>query len=201
MDEDLVFLVKADRRGRLWVGSAAGLVMQQDGRWTSFHQDHGLPHPLVRAMVEDRQGQLWVGTQQGAAVFDEASGRFRPLEKLDQDPTAVISLNIASDGSVWMGTETGVVSWREGGDVRTFTTADGLPNDVVRAVYEDQKKRLWFGTLEGLVRWSDGEMRVFGTADGLPSDTVRAVEEDEVGNLWVATNGGLGRLPLTASKL
>ena len=81
----------------------------------------------------------------------------------------------------------------------TFTTADGLANDVVNDLVVDAGGRLWFGTHDKvnaldyggtLTDKGDDTWITFITADGLGSDDVVAVLEDDGGELWFATYGG-----------
>lgn len=77
-----------------------------------------------------------------------------------------------------------------------FSQEDGLPNNQIQTIYQDQKGWMWFGTSQGLSRFDGYEFVNF-----LPSETdslslrgtlVRVVCEDRKGNLLVGTeNGGL----------
>jgi ligand-binding sensor domain-containing protein/signal transduction histidine kinase len=78
--------------------------------------------------------------------------------------------------------------------VRTYTTADGLAGDDVRAILQDARGFLWVGTTTGLSRFDGREFRTYGTADGLPHPAVNHLLQDADGTLWVATAGGLARL-------
>jgi hypothetical protein len=61
---------------------------------------------------------------------------------------------------------------------------------TTRAISEDRQGRLWFGTEQGLYRYTGGTVRRFTTDDGLPSDWVQGILEARDGALWFATNGG-----------
>jgi ligand-binding sensor domain-containing protein/signal transduction histidine kinase len=78
--------------------------------------------------------------------------------------------------------------------VRTYSAAEGLAGDDVRAILQDARGFLWVGTTSGLSRFDGREFRTYGTADGLPHLAVNHLLQDEDGTLWVATAGGLARL-------
>lgn len=78
--------------------------------------------------------------------------------------------------------------------VRTYTTADGLAGDDIRALHQDSRGFLWIGTATGLSRFDGGEFRNYGTADGLPHPSINAILQDREGALWIATSGGLARI-------
>ena len=68
---------------------------------------------------------------------------------------------VAADGTVWVSTYGSGVSHfdpaagSESGETRwtTYTTADGLADNVVQAIVVDQDGGLWFGTYSGVSRY------------------------------------------------
>ena len=70
----------------------------------------------------------------------------------------------------------------------TFTTAQGLANNIVLSITEDKTGNLWFGTEGGGVSRYDGKSFVnFTTAQGLANNNVLSITEDKTGNLWFGT--------------
>src|SRR5256885_1584638 len=72
----------------------------------------------------------------------------------------------------------------------SWKTSDGLPQNSISAVVQTQDGYLWFGTLEGLVRFNGGEFTVFNnaTAPGLTNNLIKALLEDKRdGSLWIGT--------------
>lgn len=71
---------------------------------------------------------------------------------------------------------------------------DGLVQNTVLAVAQDDRGFLWLGTEDGLHRYDGYEMTVYqarpGDPDGLQADGVHGMLVDEEGDLWVATYGG-----------
>ncbi len=77
---------------------------------------------------------------------------------------------------------------------RTYTTADGLAGDSVRALLQDSRGFLWIATSSGLSRFDGQVFRNYDVADGLPSPRVNALIETRDGTLWVGTTEGVARL-------
>jgi ligand-binding sensor domain-containing protein len=71
--------------------------------------------------------------------------------------------------------------------VRTFTTADGLANDVVNRIVGDSRGYLWFCTREGLSRFDGHGFTTYGIDDGLPSAVIYDLVETRQGIYWIAT--------------
>jgi ligand-binding sensor domain-containing protein len=79
----------------------------------------------------------------------------------------------------------------DGAQFETFTTQDGLANNVVGSLLEDREGALWVGTQGGgISRYDQAQMAVFTTRDGLPSNGVTGLE-DRHGQLWVGTAKGV----------
>src|SRR5689334_18689234 len=77
--------------------------------------------------------------------------------------------------------------------IRTYTTADGLPNSQINRIVRDSHGYLWFCTGGGLSRFDGYRFVNYGTDDGLANDTVYDILEGRDGQWWVATRRGLAR--------
>src|SRR5437870_8669147 len=75
--------------------------------------------------------------------------------------------------------------------LKTYTTADGLPHNVINKIVRDSRGFLWFCTDDGLSRFDGYEFINFGIEQGLPHPVVNDLLETREGEYWVATNGGL----------
>ncbi|MFV3127975.1 two-component regulator propeller domain-containing protein [Niveispirillum sp. KHB5.9] len=81
----------------------------------------------------------------------------------------------------------------------------GLPNDVVGAIVQDQAGFIWFGTGGGLARYDGHRFRHYtgnaGDPGSLPDSYVTALHVDSKGVLWVGTNaGGLARFDAATDR-
>ncbi|MCX7681202.1 MAG: hypothetical protein N2508_04435, partial [Anaerolineae bacterium] len=78
-----------------------------------------------------------------------------------------------------------------------LTTANGLSHNIVRAMVQDSRGFLWFGTQDGLNRYDGYTFTVFrhmrSDPRSLVHNTVQTLAVDGQGNLWVGTVGGLDR--------
>jgi signal transduction histidine kinase/ligand-binding sensor domain-containing protein len=178
-----------DRDGNVWIGGSAGLSRFRDGRFITFTRSDGLPDDEVTAVFEDREGSLWVGTGNGAlAQFSDRtltttagppSLRDHSIESVCEDP----------DGVMWFGSYRGLTRWKDGVE-KTFTVADGLPEQQVYAIHPAHDGGLWVGTHAGLVHWRDGRV----DAPVRFHREVYSLYLDRAGSLWIGTDTGLARL-------
>jgi ligand-binding sensor domain-containing protein len=79
----------------------------------------------------------------------------------------------------------------------SWTTDNGLPQNVVYAITQTRDGYLWLTTFDGLVRYDGVRFTVFdkGNSKGLVSNRFSALLEDTDGSLWIGTiDSGLTRL-------
>jgi PAS domain S-box-containing protein len=76
-----------------------------------------------------------------------------------------------------------------------LTSADGLSNDIVRCILQDDQGFMWFGTNDGLNKYDGYTFTVYrhlrSDPDSLSNSTVTALYQDRTGTLWVGTTVGL----------
>ena len=105
-------------------------------------------------------------------------------------------------GHLWFGTGGYVgssmglgagVSRYDGHTFTTFSTADGLAGNNVRAIVQDRSGHLWFGTASGVSRYDGQSFVNFTSRDGLASNYVEEIVEDSRGQLWFGTANGVSR--------
>ncbi|MBN1926868.1 MAG: hypothetical protein JW798_13640, partial [Prolixibacteraceae bacterium] len=68
---------------------------------------------------------------------------------------------------------------------------DGLANNSVRTMFQDQEGYLWFGTLNGLSRYDGQQFRTFSyslsDSTSISNNKVREIFQDGLGYLWITT--------------
>jgi ligand-binding sensor domain-containing protein len=71
---------------------------------------------------------------------------------------------------------------------KTFTTADGLVNNSVYGIVEDDEETLWFATNAGVSHYDGVTWRTYTTADNLASNHVISAFKAHDGSLWFGTS-------------
>ena len=80
---------------------------------------------------------------------------------------------------------------------RVWTTADGLPQNSVRAIVQSREGYLWLATSEGLTRFDGARLTVLDrqSLSSLPSPNISAIVLDRAGDIWIGfKRDGLARL-------
>ncbi|MAS33719.1 MAG: hypothetical protein CL610_06920 [Anaerolineaceae bacterium] len=113
--------------------------------------------PPFENMSVDRAGNLWLSNLNGFHRFDPVSEtyqRFRLLSPQGTDVWTEASLE-DRDGIIWIASREGLFRLNpETGDVRRFTTEDGLPSNYLVGILEDASGDLWSSSKKGLSRFT-----------------------------------------------
>ncbi len=181
-----------DRDQALWVGTGSlGLKRLRPTPFLAVDKAAGLPNQNVWVMEQDPRGGMWIGMDSdGIARFKD--GKVAQIIGADEGlPGKVVhSICAARDGSLWVGTDKGVVRFKDHRS-RVWDVGSGLAHNQIRSIFEDSSGAIWIGTLGGGISVIRGEdVHNYGTADGLPSLAVRWIDTDRDGRLWAITEGG-----------
>jgi len=208
LGSDNVWAVWGDGAGTVWVTTSGGGASRSDdggATWQTFTTAHGLKSNILTSVWGDGKGTVWVGTQGGGVSRSTDGGRtwqtFTTAPAATETGQGLKSHNVravwvASEGTVWVGTEGGLSRSDDGGATwQTFTTAHGLGADNVATVWGDGAGTVWAGAGAGLSRSDDGGQtwRTFTTAQGLETNAVLAVWGTADGTVWAGTEGGVSR--------
>jgi signal transduction histidine kinase/ligand-binding sensor domain-containing protein/CheY-like chemotaxis protein len=171
-----------DRRGNFWVGTAISLILldRETGARQTFESDPADPATLsangVSVMFEDDAGRFWLGTLSGGLnQLDRDTGLFTRYLHDPGDPTSLSSNTVldiyqARDGTLWVGTTRGLNRFDpDAGTFVAYREKDGLPNDFVYGILNDDAGGLWLSTNLGLARFDPRTLAVksYDRADGL----------------------------------
>jgi len=200
--------ILADRAGRLWMGTKAGLAVWSgtDRRFLTTNDNVMLP--AVRALAQTPDGTVWAGADDGTLYRCETNRleAFRPRDALVEQP--IYSLAADESGTLWAGTFRGGLLRFSRGKFTRFTAKQGLPVDVISQILDDRGGRLWLGTHQGLYSVTKAALNAvaagrtntldyvnYGRHDGLPalefSDGYQpACWRGADGRLWFTTVRG-----------
>ncbi|HWV64743.1 MAG TPA: two-component regulator propeller domain-containing protein, partial [Chitinophaga sp.] len=160
---DFVISIYRTKNNKLLVGTAyrnAGLF-EYDTRHKTFKRISQIPYnTYVYDIFEDSAGNIWTGSvKEGAFYYNPETGRHGNLRFGDTTKGKTINefpvYNIFEDSNhaLWFAT-TGCGLIKLGQDRKTikrFTTANGLPSNVLYSILEDQSKHLWISSSKGLI--------------------------------------------------
>ena len=205
-----------------WGGGLARLN-PIDGKIEYWRYQPEIPGSLsfndIWAIHQDKKGRVWIGTNGGGLnLYDEVTKRFKTW-KVDSSEEPALSSNsiyIIYEASnykkfdestiLWIGTSNGLNKFVISGNSENandskliiensiYTVENGLPDNSIESILEDENGNLWIGTSSGISLFNieDEAFTNFGTADGLTrgaSNSNAAIAVEEGLMLFGATTG------------
>ena len=186
-NDETVFPVFDDGKNNLWFGTQNKFVCFNKITKQSTEFDYPIPatrvpYDFLQAIHLDKKNIFWLGTVSGLLRFDPTLKTWKHYFNIPVDTTS-LSFDLIfticpdpfePDKYIWIGTNGGGINRFNiitGKSVR-FTSADGLPNDVVYGILSDNDGNLWMSTNKGLSRFNikTNTFRNFAEKDGLQGD-------------------------------
>jgi ligand-binding sensor domain-containing protein/signal transduction histidine kinase len=203
-----IFRLFEDSRGDIWIVDIGReeSITRWERATASFHvytAADGLSKipEAPTAFAEDRSGQLWMGFYDGGlARFKD--GRFNGFSEGSVASAGMIrALHVDRAGRLWIASNHGGLGRIDDpGEVSprlsVYTTADGLSNNSVLCLTEDEWGRIYACTGRGVDRLdpATGRIKHYTTADGLVRGELNAAGRDRQSALWFGSLQGLSRL-------
>ena len=193
---NFVRAIYEDGKGAMWAGTDDGLFRLEGEKFIRVDGRGKVPALAVHDIREDHAGRLWVGGSKLVMIQGDECKEFQ----LEGYPSAtrVKSILETSDGTIWVGTVSGL-QWRRTGSTSERFEKVAEVSTTVRVLREDSAGTLWIGSIGGgLLRYRDRHFIRVTTSDDPPSNTVLAVFEDSEQNIWSGMQTGMLRLSRTA---
>ncbi len=209
LSDNLVLSICAETNGAIWAATGAGVLHRCTlTNITRFDARNGLPGTPITTVIPSSSGGLWLGTGDGMILYGEG-GRFNPAlpaQRTSRRP--VLALREGSGGRLWIGTAGAGLGCLIDGRSFSWSTASGIPSDVIAGIVEDAAGDLWLATASGIYEVSRNgvERALAGSQETLsckmisnaktsaesltPFGATRGLVAPD-GSLWFATSEGV----------
>ncbi|MBK9539111.1 MAG: response regulator [Flavobacteriales bacterium] len=164
--------------------NAFGLFDTRSERFTRVPypiEGSGGEYQFVQAIHHDPDGTFWLGSMKGLLRLDPRTRAWTHYRNVPSDTSSLATdvifslLDDPKDASIlWVGTNGGGLCRmdKRTGTFERFTTGNGLPNNVIYGLLNDDDGQLWMSTNKGLSRF-DPKTRTtlnFDARHGLQND-------------------------------
>jgi signal transduction histidine kinase/CheY-like chemotaxis protein/ligand-binding sensor domain-containing protein len=205
-----VSAVVEDRVGDLWLATTVGLYRLSHG---TIARIDGVNDGAVMTLHVDGNGDVIAGTRYSGLLRFRGTPAFTKVSTPEGlSHNVVLSLHHDASGALWVGTGGGGLNRIKDGKITVFGERNGLLDDTVLTIVEDDAERLWMGSNRGVWHVAKADLEAFargerphfgsvayGLGDGLRSTTVggNGITMNPTswhgsdGRLWFATIRGL----------
>jgi ligand-binding sensor domain-containing protein len=163
-----VWSIIEDNNGNIWAGTyMAGLFKLENNQFKQ--QGISSPNEVTTALdlVKDAHGNLYAATLNGVLMFNPERHNYKFISEKDGlSSELVYAMSITKDGNyLWAGTNQGINKIDVNKlqydliDITKYGRSDGFTGveSNSHGIYEDFDSTIWFGTVNGLIKYSPKE--------------------------------------------
>ncbi|MHA4809422.1 ligand-binding sensor domain-containing protein [Flavitalea flava] len=142
--------VITDGKGGIWVASDVGLYHCTAKGTEYFQKTDVLLSAYIKGVALDNDGKIWAGGLGGVTILKD-NLKVRVIRPQEGCPSIhVTSVEQATDGTMWIGTEVGVVRYLRNGSHSLRFSRRWLLDDHVNAITFDGEGNAWIATAKGV---------------------------------------------------
>ena len=183
-----------DSHQRLWIGFRNGKIATvENNKMIAFLPEGRLPKTTIHSIIEDNDSRIWFATNGDGVYYysENVLHNISSKEGLGDDYTYALAQT--GNGDMWIGTDQGISICKLNGTqnkITRLTTADGMPDNIVRVLLPDSKDNMWIGMQDkGVCKYMQQE-KLFVTPEPFQNweyGQVNCLMETE-DNLWIGTD-------------
>ncbi len=156
-----IFTIQEDQRKDIWIGTDKG-VCHYKARLNMlscfnkiYNNNRSEEIGPVHSIIVDTEKKVWLGTaNHGLICFDIKENIFLSYgesQKGEFQGSSINCLHKGHDGIIWIGTPSGLTKFNTADEsFFHFTERNGLPNNYIYKILEDEDGQLWISTNRGL---------------------------------------------------
>ena len=206
LPSDMIWNIRRDRFGALWVATSLGLArIDTSGRTRKWTKDGGLGSDNVRWLAETADGSVWAAMKPGGLARIDPPGRVHLVGSKDGLPCDPADLFVDRNDRLWLPTGCGLFRIDQP-SVSNRAIRVETPEAFGRTawkVIEDTQGTIWVSNGKTLWSLREGQWRQHGRAEGLVTDNpyVMAVAGD--GSIWLRHryDAGIDRLEVSGGRI
>ncbi len=191
--DSAIEMMTSDYQGNMWFASSTqGVMKVVADNFVNFSEKAGLKEEVTNATCI-YNGRLYVGTNEGLRIIDEndkavedelthfiGSARVRCIK---EDVSGNLWIAVYNDGL-------GVICYSKDGEIKNYTTKDGLLSDEIRCCIPKEDGSILCGTNGGLAIIRNGKVeRTVGIEDGVKNTVFLTVALGDDGEIYAGSDG------------
>jgi len=172
------------------IGLVCSTIVSNAQTFTNYTTTEGLSHNNVTCLAADASDNIWFGTQEGVSFFD---GSNWTIHTTTTDAglvhNTISAICVVANGDIWVGSDYGAAKY-DGSSWTTYTTSEGLGDNRINHIAQDDAGTIWFGDYDGVTKFDGTTWTSYTTSDGLPFGGVVHTDFDSNDDKWFSTDLG-----------
>lgn len=191
-----VYKIALDHQQQIWMATSKGLLFFDGKNFRNISKELKRPIDNVNTVFIDEEGAVWFGDSSGLYKVIRTSNGLKLINFGEQSRfmrNAITAIIKDENGKFWIGTYGDGAYCYDGKKFFRFDHANELFNTTILDIFIDDKKQIWFATLNNGVANYQPETKSFtwlSETEGLSNNHVRKILQDNSGNYWFGTSGG-----------
>lgn len=194
---DITWIVIEDQEQKVWAGMSQGLYYLDQSRQRFIPTTQYNEYPLLEQSsifyIYEKEQLLYLCTSTGLYIWDKEKGaqacflNTQSIAHLYEDKAGIFWLASKGGGLIKFDPKTK--------ETESFTTQDGLANNVLYAVYEDAYNNLWLSSNWGIMRFDKRTKNVtnYVKENGLLENEFNTSShyQDKDGSIYFGSQSGI----------
>ncbi len=179
-----IWSINEDVEGNIWVGTyLAGIFKLENNQFINQQSNINTNIETALEIEFDSTGVMYVATLNGVLVFNPKTKITKVVSEKDGLASELVySIKLSKDQKyLWAGTNQGISKLnipklkQDIIEITSFNKADGFEGVEcnTHGIYEDEFSNVWFGTVNGLIKYSPTE---FIENDNLSKTTISKIQ-------------------------
>jgi ligand-binding sensor domain-containing protein len=171
----------------MYIGTPRGLYMYRNGEVKKVKRFEGY---RISALFNPDTTVIFAGTDRGLVMFGHET--FSVISVAQGLPSPKVNCVKRFGNQLVIGTQGGLSFYDLGtGRITNYFESNGLIDNNVEALHNEDNRYLWIGSQSGLLRFDGKTFDYYNIGHDNNSNQVRCIISDREKNMWVGTHRGL----------
>jgi len=191
-----------DRNNNLWISTYGEGIFKANYSKSlqnyidiqNICRDYNVESLDINQVFEDREGNIWVGSQGSSLYFIQDNIFEQYLRPTIDGKHRNVRSILVDDSSYYYGTKGKIIIEKKADNQLTsFNFNDSIPDDLITAIYKDDKNNIWIGTEDNGAYVMFAETQTFVPLNLSKDNLASSVNSISGGDqfIWIATKFGL----------
>ena len=195
-----------DQFGNIWIGTDHGLNQLENDKIAQIVSTTLSTHH-IRTLKPRKEGGFFIGTKAGLVTYNSSRGTTEVHSRLNE--LDILSIHQDQLDNLWLGTNGNGLYCQIENELLSWTTHEGLPDNHIFSITEDDSGDLWMSSYRGVFRVTHEELfkvsrskipflicDIFDESEGMVSSRCSVIGKPAVwksfsGQIYFATAAGI----------